>query len=95
MYWILILRFIGNSVDFVYYIETLSTSGACSAVKTQLPNGTVGDWAYDPITQNVYAALAGDNGNYLYTLNVQTGNVINSVPVGEGLVPESMEFVYV
>jgi len=85
----------GKNVDLVYYIETLSTTGACSAVKTQMPNGIAADWAYDPITQNVYVALAGDTANSLYTLNVKSGNVLNNVVVGDRLMPESMQFVYV
>eukprot|EP00029_Vermamoeba_vermiformis_P009048 TRINITY_DN4391_c0_g1_i1.p1 TRINITY_DN4391_c0_g1~~TRINITY_DN4391_c0_g1_i1.p1 ORF type:complete len:317 (+),score=46.08 TRINITY_DN4391_c0_g1_i1:66-1016(+) len=81
----------GKNWELVYYIETLSTSGACSSVKTQIPNGIVSDWAYDAITGNVYAAF----GNYLYTLDVKTGQVLSNVVIGDSLEPESMEFVYV
>jgi hypothetical protein len=81
----------GKNFELVYFIETLSTSGACTSVKTQIPDGIVGDWAYDAITGNVYAAL----GNYLYTVDVKTGQVLSNVVIDNSYVPESMEFVYV
>jgi hypothetical protein len=86
----------GKNYELVSYIETVNpTSGSCNAIKTQIPDGIVGDWAYDAITQHAYAALATNSGNFLYTIDVTTGQVISNVLVANAYMPESMEFAYV
>ncbi len=85
----------GKNFELVSYIEKVSPNGACSAIKTQMPDGITTDWALDPITQNLYVSLAADRDTYLYTLDVTTGQVLNNVVVADNLVPESLEFVYV
>ena len=85
---------LGKQVDVIYYIEKLSTNGACEANQVQLPPGIVADWAYDPITQTAYAALVTNGDNYVYSIDVTTSEVIRSVDVSRYL-PESLEFAYV
>jgi hypothetical protein len=93
---ILTSRCLGKNYELVSYIETVNpTSGSCNAIKTQIPDGIVGDWAYDAITQHAYAALATNSGNFLYTIDVTTGRVISNVLVANAYMPESMEFAYV
>lgn len=89
-------RFCRQELELVSWIETVNyKTGSCNAMKTQIPDGIISDWAYDPITQTGYAALTTSGGSNLYSVDVTTGQTIGNVVVDGSNMPESMEFVYV
>lgn len=73
----------------------MQLDGTCSALKTQIPSGAVTDWAFDAVTKQLYATLATTtSGSLIYTLDIDSGDVIDKQTVSGTLVPNTLEFAY-